>query len=113
MTTTSAKQNKMDARKRRVRAKIRGRADRPRLTVFRSNKYIYTQIIDDEKGETIASSDSRDLKGENKPALVGADIAEKAKKANITKVVFDRSGYRYTGSIQRLADAARAAGLEF
>lgn len=113
MNSKLAKQNKRNARKRRVRAKVRGLSNRPRLTVFRSNTCIYAQIIDDEKGETLAASNSRDLKGDDKAVVVGTDIAQKAQKAGVTKIVFDRSGYRYTGSIKKLADAAREAGLEF
>lgn len=102
----------------RTRARIRGTAARPRLTVFRSLKHISAQIIDDSTGHTlVASSDKMiDAKGK-KPvevaSLVGADIAEKAKKAGITSIVFDRGSYKYHGRVAAVADAARAAGLVF
>lgn len=102
----------------RVRNKIKGTNEIPRLNVFRSNKHIFAQIIDDTKGITLASSSSLELKisnGSNVEAakLVGKDIALKAKKASINKVVFDRGGYLYQGRVQALADAARENGLEF
>ena len=102
----------------RIRTKISGTASVPRLSVFRSNSHIFAQIIDDEKGTTLVSSSSLSMKLKNggnaeSATLVGKDIAEKAKKAKITKVVFDRGGYLYHGRIEALADAAREAGLEF
>ena len=102
------------ARHARVRAKVSGTKDIPRLNVFRSAKNISVQIIDDEKGVTLvsASSTDKDLKitnGGNIEAakIVGAEIAKRAKKAKITKVVFDRGGYLYHGRVQALAEAAR------
>ena len=102
----------------RVRTKISGTAELPRLNVFRSNAQIFAQIIDDVKGATLVSSSSLELKIKNGgnaegAALVGKDIAEKAKKAGITKVVFDRGGYQYHGRVEALAEAARENGLEF
>ena len=102
----------------RVRTKVSGTSLVPRLNVFRSNAQIFAQIIDDEKGNTLVSSSSLELKIKNGgnvegARLVGKDIAEKAKKAGITKVVFDRSGYQYHGRVEALADAARENGLEF
>ena len=104
----------------RVRSKVFGTSEVPRLCVFRSNKEIYAQIIDDESRTTICSASSleKDLKiknGSNVEAakVVGKSIAEKAKKAKITKVVFDRGGYLYHGRVQALAEAARENGLEF
>jgi len=102
----------------RVRNKVVGTAEMPRLNVFRSNSQIFAQIIDDEKGTTLVSSSSVELKIKNGgnaegAALVGADIAKKAKKANISAVVFDRGGYQYHGRVQALAEAARENGLEF
>ena len=102
----------------RVRSKLSGTAECPRLNVFRSNSNIFAQIIDDEKGITLVSSSSLELKIKNGgnvegAKLVGKDIAEKAKKAGITKVVFDRGGYLYQGRVEALADAARENGLEF
>ena len=106
------------ARHARVRNKVSGTATCPRLNVFRSNSQIFAQIIDDEKGTTLVSSSSLELKIKNGgnvegAKLVGKDVAEKAKKSGITKVVFDRGGYLYHGRVQALADAARENGLEF
>ena len=107
-------------RHKRVRAKVSGTKEIPRLNVFRSAKNISVQIIDDEKGVTLvsASSTDKDLKitnGGNIEAakIVGAEIAKRAKKAKITKVVFDRGGYQYHGRVEALANAARENGLEF
>lgn len=102
----------------RVREKVKGTAARPRLVVFRSNKNIEAQIIDDVKGVTLASSSSSALKlanGGNIEAakVVGADLAKKALAKEITKVVFDRGGYDYHGRVAALADAAREGGLQF
>lgn len=102
----------------RVRAKISGTSEVPRLCVFRSNKNISCQIIDDENDVTLASASSLSLKlknGGNVEAakLVGAEIAKAAKKAKITKVVFDRGGYLYHGRVEALATSARENGLEF
>ena len=101
----------------RVRAKVTGTAERPRLNVFRSSKHIYAQIIDDENGTTLVSASSLGLKlkANNKEAAVkvGETVAERAIKAGIKKVVFDRGGYQYHGRVEALADAARNKGLEF
>ena len=102
----------------RVRNNISGTSECPRLNVFRSNSNIFAQIIDDEKQITLVSSSSVELKLNNGgniegAKLVGKDIAEKAKKKNITKVVFDRGGYLYHGRVEALAEAARENGLEF
>ena len=102
----------------RVRNKVYGTASMPRLNVFRSNSQIFAQIIDDEKGTTLVSSSSLNLKIKNGgniegAKLVGKDIAEKALKKKINTVVFDRGGYLYHGRVKALADAAREAGLEF
>jgi len=102
----------------RVRNKISGTAETPRLCVYRSNKNIEAQIIDDVKGVTLVSSSSMALKLDNgsnveAAAAVGKDIAEKAVAKKIKKVVFDRSGYVYHGRVKALAEAAREAGLEF
>ena len=115
------KESKNDVRKRRhqrVRNKISGTTNVPRLNVFRSNSRIFAQIIDDENGTTLVSSSSVELKIKNGgnvegATLVGKDIAEKAKKKNIEKVVFDRGGYLYHGRVKALAEAARENGLEF
>ncbi|HEY4474240.1 MAG TPA: 50S ribosomal protein L18 [Candidatus Paceibacterota bacterium] len=100
----------------RIRATIYGTAERPRLSVFRSNKYLYAQIIDDEKGVTLASADSKVAKGKGMVAdakIVGAQIAKAAIALGVRKVVFDRGGFGYAGVIRMLADSAREAGLQF
>jgi len=107
-------------RHKRIRNKIMGTSEVPRLSVYRSNTGIYAQIIDDETRTTLVSASSldKDLNLENgsnveAAKVVGKSIAEKAKKANITKVVFDRGGYLYHGRVEALANAARENGLEF
>ncbi len=109
-------------RKARVKGAVRGTTEQPRLSVFRSLKNIYVQIIDDVTGQTLAAVSSKDkafattLKhGGNKSAavLIGKTIAQRAMEKGVTKVAFDRSGYRYHGRIKALADAAREAGLKF
>lgn len=107
-----------DLRKGRVRAKVGGTAERPRLSVFISNTHVSAQIIDDVNGKTLASATSvgsKTIKGTKTEmaALIGAEIAKKAKKAKITAVVFDRNGRQYAGRLSALADAARKEGLEF
>lgn len=104
----------------RIRKRVSGTAGSPRLSVFRSNKEIYAQIIDDTKGTTLAAASSRDkaLAGKNvnkteQAKAVGNAIAEKAKAAGIGAVIFDRGGYLYHGRVKALADAAREAGLKF
>lgn len=102
-----------------ARNAIIGTPDRPRLSVFRSNKNIYAQIIDDIRGETLVSSSSlQDKVPEDKTKtevskIIGETLAEKAKDAGITRVVFDRNGYRYHGRVRALAEGAREGGLEF
>ena len=105
-------------RHRRIRAYIKGTTERPRLNVFRSNKAIYCQLIDDLSGQTLVSASSLEIKdatgGNIEGAkLVGKLIAEKAVEKGIKNVVFDRGGYLYHGRVKALADAAREAGLEF
>jgi large subunit ribosomal protein L18 len=118
-----AKSSKNDVRVRvhtRIRRKVNGSQERPRLAVFRSLKHIYAQVIDDRKGHTLASASSGEKKagvgsGGNVAGAkaVGKLIAERAKASGVQKVVFDRGGYLYHGRIKALADAAREAGLEF
>lgn len=109
-------QNKV-LRKNRVRAKITGSAARPRLTVTISNMHISAQLIDDEAHKTLAAATTVGSKAagtmSEKAAIVGTDIAKKAKKAKISAVVFDRNGRQYAGRLKALADAARKEGLEF
>ncbi len=104
-----------DRIKNRIRSKISGTAERPRLTVFKSNKYIYAQVIDDTTGTTLAEAHSSDMKVKKMEAAieVGKKIATAAQAKGITKIVFDRNGYIFTGRVLALADAAREAGLEF
>jgi large subunit ribosomal protein L18 len=105
--------------RRSIRNKVSGTSQRPRLSVFRSNKSIYAQLIDDVNGVTLASSSSTILEGDasaNKSAVstsVGRDIASKALEKGITEVVFDRGGYLYHGRVKSLAEGAREAGLKF
>ncbi len=117
-----AKRTRSEMRKRRhrrVRSKISGTTDRPRLNVFRSINQIYAQLIDDSQGHSIVSASSLDpdLKADvsrvEKARLVGELLGERAKKSGVNQVVFDRGGYRYHGRVKALAEAARKAGLEF
>ena len=117
MIRKESRNNARLIRHKRVRKNIFGTKEMPRLNVFRSNSEIYAQVIDDENGVTLVSSSSRILKLKNGGNIeaakaVGKDIAEKCKKAKISKVVFDRGGYLYHGRVSALADAAREAGLE-
>lgn len=98
-----------------LRQKIRGTQDLPRLSVYRSNKAIYCQLIDDRAGVTLASARSNDAKGTKIDAAkaTGQQLAEKAKSLNIEQVVFDRGGYLYHGRVKALADGAREGGLKF
>lgn len=117
--------NKIERRRRihyRIRKHVNGTAERPRLVVFRSNKQIYAQVIDDEQGVTLvaaASNDKalapqcKDLNGKDAATLVGKAIAERAIAKGITEIAFDRGGYLYHGRVQCLADAAREGGLKF
>ncbi len=106
-------------RHRRVRKNVRGTESRPRLSVFRSNRYIYAQVIDDTAGRTVAAASSQeaDLRGSslNKKtaAKVGEMVGTRAKDAGVEAVIFDRGGYKYHGKVKALADAARESGLEF
>ena len=103
--------------KTRIRGRISGDATRPRMSVFRSNKQIYVQLIDDEAGRTLVSASSRTIEDKGTKceiaAKVGAEIARKALEAGINTVVFDRNGYLFHGRVKSLADAAREGGLKF
>lgn len=107
--------------RRRIRKKLEGTADRPRLAVFRSNTQVYVQLIDDTAGKTLVSASSREksvsgndkIKKTEQAAKVGKLIAEKCKEKGIENVVFDRGGYKYHGRVKSLADAAREGGLKF
>ncbi len=121
MTAAPRKLQGRERRKLRIRKNVAGTQERPRLSVFRSAKHIYVQVIDDVAGVTLAAAStmSKDLKGNalgkksEAATKVGALIAEICKSKKIAKVVFDRNGYRYHGRIKALADAARKAGLSF
>ena len=102
--------SKRQIRHKRVRAKIFGTAERPRLSVFKSNKYIYAQLVDDENGKILGAASDRDLKSAYE---VGKLLAKKAADKGIKKVVFDRSGYKFHGAILELAKGAREGGLKF
>jgi large subunit ribosomal protein L18 len=109
-------QERQGRRKRRVRARIFGTKDRPRLSVYRSLRQIAVQLIDDDAGRTLVAASTKHVKG--KPTVEGAkklgsEIAKRAKEAKISAVVLDRSGYKYHGRIKALADAAREGGLKF
>lgn len=113
MVTKISRRNKI---KTRIRGKISGTAERPRMSVFRSNKQIYVQIIDDLAGRTLVSASSKGISEGTKceiAAAVGADVAKKALEAGINTVVFDRNGYLFHGRVKSLADAARQGGLKF
>jgi large subunit ribosomal protein L18 len=105
-------------RRRRVRAKVRGTAERPRISVFRSNRGIAAQLIDDESGRTLAAVNwteepLRELKGSEQAKKAGELLAERAKAAGVQAAIFDRGGYQYHGRVQALADGAREGGLTF
>ena len=119
------KEDRRERIKYRIRKRMRGTTDRPRLSVFRSVSHIYVQVIDDMAGSTLAAASSVDpgvkaqMSGEARPGnkkgaeLVGRTIAERLKEKGITRVIFDRNGFLYHGRVRAVADAARAAGLEF
>ncbi len=116
MSTVQSKTINRQRRHARVRSQVIGTEARPRLSVFRSNRYIYAQIINDATGTTLVSaSDMKDTTGKKleRATRIGTEIALAAKKAGITQVVFDRGGFMYTGRVRAVADGARAAGLDF
>ncbi len=119
MGVKNKKVNRRIKIKMRIRKSVNGTSDRPRMTVFRSNKQIYVQLVDDQSGTTLASASSRDKGIDEKvnkveqAEKVGKLVAEKAKSAGIENVVFDRNGYLYHGRIKSLAEAARKGGLKF
>ncbi|MFS0562436.1 50S ribosomal protein L18 [Terribacillus sp. 179-K 1B1 HS] len=120
MITKPAKNESRKRRHNRVRKSISGTSERPRLNVYRSNKHIYAQLIDDTTGKTLASASTKDASlnleaTSNVEAAqkVGEAVANRAKEAGVTTIVFDRGGYLYHGRVKALADAAREAGLKF
>jgi len=114
-STILSKKELRDRRHRRVRAKVSGTAERPRLAVFKSNKFVSAQLIDDVAARTLAEAHGRSFPGplSAQAAAVGKSIAEKAKKAGIGAAVFDKGGYAYAGQVKALAESAREAGLTF
>jgi large subunit ribosomal protein L18 len=119
MSNTNVKQIARDRRRKSIRKRIAGTTDRPRVSVFRSSRHIYAQIIDDSSGRTLASASTlcEGIGGDGdkkaQAEAVGRLLAQRAAEANVTQVVFDRGGYLYHGRVAALADGARAGGLEF
>jgi len=120
MSGRHTKEERRRIRRYRVRKRVNGSPERPRLSVFRSARHIYAQLIDDDKGTTLAFASSREVgakvEGAGKSAkshAVGKLVAERAKEKGVTRVCFDRGGYLYHGRVKALADGARAGGLEF
>ena len=115
MAKTAKKVTQRARIRRRIRAKVAGTAQRPRLSVFRSNKHIYAQVIDDQSGTTLAAASTRESgqagSGVGASKAVGQRVAERAKEAGVERAVFDRGGYRYHGNVKALADGAREGGL--
>jgi large subunit ribosomal protein L18 len=117
MTVLTKPQRRL-RRRRRVRARIHGTAERPRISVFRSNRGIFAQVVDDDSGRTLAAvnwteADLRKLTGSEQARKAGSLLAERAKAAGIDTAVFDRGGYQYHGRVKAFADGAREAGLSF
>ncbi len=116
MAKTNSKSIKRQVRRSRIRSKVFGTEARPRVAIFKSNQFIYAQIIDDTKGNTLLSASTKDIKKgtkSEKAKEMGVSLAKLAKDKGVTKVVFDRGGYIYTGVIKSLADALREGGLDF
>jgi large subunit ribosomal protein L18 len=116
--TVQTKPQRRLRRRRRVRARLRGTAERPRLSVFRSNRGVFAQLIDDDRGATVASASwieagVRDLDSLEQAKRVGGLLAERAKRAGVETCVFDRGGYRYHGRVSAVAEGAREGGLRF
>ncbi len=115
MKNSNLKKTKRDRRHARIRSKLSGTAEKPRLAVFKSNTAIYAQLIDDVSQKTLASSSSKNIKGTPLEAAkeVGLNLAKKATGLSIKKIVFDRGGFIYTGKVRALAEGAREGGLSF
>jgi large subunit ribosomal protein L18 len=114
---TKLKQEKRERRHRRIRSHLSGSSARPRLSVFKSNRYLSVQLIDDEKGRTIATASTKGITEKKTPLIkaqmLGKTIAALAQKSGVSTVVFDRSGYLYAGRVKAMADGARSGGLVF
>ncbi len=116
MKIGNSKTELRERRHKKIRSQVSGTAERPRLSVYKSNRYLYAQVIDDLSGKTLAQASDMALKGKtktDKAKQVGVEIAKIALSKKISKVVFDRGGFNYTGRIKTLADAAREGGLQF
>ena len=115
MNVSNERRTGREFRHARVRKKVRGTDARPRLSVFRSNRYLYVQVISDDAGRTLAAASTMTAGKGNLTAAqqLGRDIAERCKQRSISEVVFDRGGYKYHGRVRAIADAAREAGLKF
>lgn len=116
MSITNRKTAQRERRHKRIRARVSGTAEKPRLCIFKSNKAIYLQLIDDAAGKTLASASTREAKGKalaDRSFEAGKAIAEKAAAAKVSAAVFDRGGYIYTGAVRRAAEGAREGGLKF
>lgn len=117
MEKTIAKRIGRERRHNRIRARVMGTSSRPRLTVYKSNRYLHAQVIDDTIGKTLVSGSTKDVAAKAKKMdaakMLGVELAKRARAAGITEVVFDRGGFRYTGRVATLADAAREGGLKF
>lgn len=116
MKSSNIKTQKRERRRKRIRARIFGVAALPRLSVFRSNQYIYAQLVDDEKSKTLVSASDHTAKGKTKVERAkntGMNLAQEAKKKHIAKIVFDRGGFSYAGRVKALAEGAREGGLVF
>jgi large subunit ribosomal protein L18 len=116
MNKSTIKTQKRERRHARIRAKVAGTLEMPRLSVYKSNKYLYAQLINDDKGETLAATSTKEAKGKGlteKAKAAGMELAKLALAKKIEKVVFDRGGFIYTGRIKALADGAREGGLKF
>jgi large subunit ribosomal protein L18 len=116
--STATREAKRLKRRRRVRAKVRGTNERPRISVFRSNRGVFAQLVDDDSGRTLASvnwteAGLRDLSSLEQAQRAGALLAERARAAGVQRAVFDRGGYQYHGRVKALADGAREGGLQF
>jgi large subunit ribosomal protein L18 len=116
MTNTATKHMGRERRHNRIRAKVSGTSARPRLCVYKSNRYLHAQVIDDEKGVTLFAGSTMEQSKEKKTdgaTWLGSELAKRAKQKGVSQVVFDRGGFRYAGRIAALAEAARAGGLQF
>ena len=116
MNKATVKKISRTRRHARIRAKVVGSALRPRLSIYKSNRYLHAQLIDDEKGVTLVAGSTKEAKGKKKTdtaVWLGTELAKRAKEKGLSEVVFDRGGFRYTGRVAAIAKAAREGGLKF